>query len=75
MLQSDRNDQDEIRERSRSTKEDADHQGIGEPEEGIRLPVPGYADDDQASFLGVDEPVVSPDDRGTPPPQTLPPKH
>jgi hypothetical protein len=57
-----------VNKRSRTTKEQADQQGIGEPEEGVRLPVPGYAEDDQASFLGVDEPVVPEDERGSPPP-------
>jgi len=61
----DRNDPDQVKERSRSRKE-APSQGIGGEEEGVRLPVPGYAGDDQASFLGVDEPVVPPDDRGEP---------
>ena len=67
MPQSDRNDPDEVRERSRSRK-DAPGQSIGSEEEGVRLPVPGYAEDDQASFLGVDEPVVPPGDRGDPAP-------
>jgi hypothetical protein len=61
-------DRDEPKDRSRTTKEDADHQGIGELAQGVRLPVPGYAEDDHTSFLGVDEPVVPDDDRGSPPP-------
>ncbi len=69
MPSTDRNDPDEIRRRSRADKTD-DEQGIGEPEEGVRLPVSGYAEDDDTSFLGVDEPVVAPDDQGTPPPAT-----
>ena len=59
---------EEIKKRSRVTKEQADNQGIGTPEDGVRLPVPSYAEDDQTSFLGVDEPVVKPDERGNPPP-------
>ena len=67
MSQPGRNDPDEVRKRSRGRK-DAPGQGIGREEEGVRLPVPGYAEDDQASFLGVDEPVVPPADRGEPAP-------
>ncbi|MDQ3657401.1 MAG: hypothetical protein M3457_20290 [Chloroflexota bacterium] len=71
-----RNARDEVRKRSRASKEQADRQGrqsrqgIGETEQGIRLPVPGYAEDDQSSFLGVDEPVVEPEQQGSPPPAT-----
>jgi hypothetical protein len=68
MPQSDRNDPDEVRERSRSRKDDP-NQGIGGEEAGVRLPVPTYTEDDQASFLGVDEPVVPPGDHGEPPPE------
>ncbi len=64
MRASRRNEQAEIKRRSRSTKDDADTQGIGHPAEGIRLPVPSYTEDDQASFLGVDEPVVEREDQG-----------
>ena len=65
MRASRRNERDEVKKRSRATKAQADKQGIGESEEGIRLPVPGYAGDDQTSFLGVDEPVVEPAQRGS----------
>lgn len=65
-----RNERDEVKKRSRATKAGADKQGIGEPEAGIRLPVPGYTEDDQTSFLGVDEPVVESEQRGSPPPAT-----
>lgn len=61
---------DDIRKRSRTSKEQADHQGIGAPEAGYRLPVPGYAEDDHTSDLGVDEPVVEPAVQGSPPPPT-----
>lgn len=68
MTRPDRDDPDEIRERSRSRK-DGPNEGIGSEEEGVRTPVPGYAEgDDHTSFLGVDEPVVPPADRGDPPP-------
>jgi len=67
MPGTDRNDPDEIRRRSRAGKA-GDDQGIGEPGDGVRLPVPGYAEDAGVNFLGVDEPVVPPDDQGTPPP-------
>lgn len=68
MSKPDRNDPDEIRERSRSRKDDP-NEGIGSEEEGIRLPAPSYADgDDHTTFLGVNEPVVPPEDRGAPPP-------
>lgn len=70
MRASRRNERDEIRKRSRATKSQAGEHGIGEPEEGIRLPVPGYAEDDQTSFLGVDEPIVEPEQRGSNPPAT-----
>ena len=70
MRASRRNEKAEVKKRSRSTKEDADTQGIGQPAEGIRLPVPSYTEDDQASFLGVDEPVISREDQGAPPPST-----
>jgi hypothetical protein len=64
---------EDIKKRSRVTKAQADAEGsgIGTPADGIRLSVPSYTDDDQTSFLGVDEPVVDVDDRGAPPP--LPP--
>ncbi len=70
MRASRRNEKTEVKKRSRSTKEDADTQGIGQPAEGIRLPVPSYTEDDQASFLGVDEPVVSGEDHGASTPST-----
>lgn len=55
MASSDRNDPDEIRKRSRSRK-DAPREGIGGEEEGIRLPVPSYTEDDR----GGDEAGVDP---------------
>lgn len=64
MRASKRNQQAEIRKRSRSTKDDADTQGIGHPAEGVRLPVTSYTEDDGASFLGVDEPIVEREDQG-----------
>ncbi len=60
----------EIQERSRTTIEDAGKQGIGEPAEGIELPVPSYTDSGGVSDLGVDEPVVPIPLRGDPPPET-----
>ncbi len=63
-----RQSREEIKKRSRVTKDQADEQVTGTREDGVRAPVPGYASDDQASFLGVDEPILSPDDRGDPPP-------
>jgi len=70
-----RNTREEIKKRSRVTKEQADTEGtgIGTPAAGIRLTVPAYTEDDQTSFLGVDEPVVDVDDRGAPPPPQVPP--
>ncbi len=69
MSSSDRDDPDEIRERSRGRK-DGPNEGIGEVEEGVRTAVPGYAEgDDHTTFLGVDEPVVPPADRGDSPPE------
>lgn len=65
-----RDDKADVQERSRATKEDGDHQGIGQPAEGIRLPVPSYAEDDQTSFLGQDEPIVPPALAGSPAPKT-----
>ena len=70
MRASRRNERDEVKKRSRATKAQAGSHGIGEPESGIRLPVPGYAETDQTSFLGVDEPVVEPEQRGSPQPAT-----
>jgi len=70
MRASRRNARDEVKKRSRANKDQADQQGIGKPQEGIRLPVPGYAEDDQTSFLGVDEPEVGPEQQGSPPPAT-----
>jgi len=70
MRASRRNEKTEVKKRSRSTKDDADTQGIGQPAKGIRLPVPSYTEDDQASFLGVDEPVVSGEDHGASTPST-----
>jgi len=70
MRASRRNERDEIRKRSRATKAQADKQGVSESEEGVRLPAPGYTEDGQASFLGVDEPVVEPGQRGSPPSTT-----
>ncbi len=63
-----RQSREAIKKRSRVTKEQADRQGRGDPGDGVRLPVPSYAEDDQTSFLGVDEPVLGPDERGEPPP-------
>ena len=75
MSRPDRIDPDETRARSR-TRKDAPDQGIGEEEGGVRLPVPGYTEDDTTSFLGVDEPVVPPGDRGKAAPETpLPTRH
>ncbi len=70
MRASRRNEKAEVKKRLRSTKEDADTQGLGQPVEGIRLPVPSYTEDDQSSFLGVDEPVVSREDHGASTPST-----
>lgn len=61
---------EEIQKRSRTTIEEAGKQGIGEPAEGIELPVPSYADSGGVSDLGVDEPVVPIPLRGDPPPDT-----
>jgi hypothetical protein len=59
-------DREEIAQRSRSRKETPG-------DEGVRLPVPGYASEGGVSDLGVDEPVVEPDERGTPaPPPEMP---
>lgn len=64
MAKPDRDDPDEIRERSRSRK-DGPNEGIGEEEEGVRTSVPGYAEgDDHTTFLGVEEPVVPLGERG-----------
>lgn len=60
----------EIQKRSRTTIEEAGKQGIGEPAEGIELPVPSYTDSGGVSDLGVDEPVVPVPLRGDPPPDT-----
>jgi hypothetical protein len=65
-----RKQRDEVKKRSRTTKEQADEQGMGETGEGVRLPVPSYTEDDHASFPGVDEPVVDPEDQGSSPPAT-----
>lgn len=59
-----RQTREEIKQRSRATKEHAETEGIGTPEDGIRLPVPSNVEDDQASFLGVEEPVLDADERG-----------
>ncbi len=61
---------EEIQKRSRTTIEEAGKQGIGEPADGIELPVPSYADSGGVSDLGVDEPVVPIPLRGDPPPDT-----
>ena len=58
---------EEIQKRSRTTIEEAGKQGIGEPEEGIELPVPTYTDPGGVSDLGVDEPVVPRPLQGNPP--------
>lgn len=58
---------EEIQKRSRTTIEEADEQGIGEPEEGVELSVPSYSDAGGVSDLGVDEPVVPIPLRGDPP--------
>lgn len=52
-----RSDKD-IRKRERLTIDEARQQGIGEAAEGESLVVPPVTEDDRASFLGVDEPVV-----------------
>ena len=54
---------EEVKQSSRATKEHAENQGSGTPD-GTRLPVPSYAEGDQTSFLGVDEPVLDADERG-----------
>jgi hypothetical protein len=51
-------EQDEIRERERTTIDEAREEGIGEPEEGVDLPMPSYTESGGVSDLGVDEPVV-----------------
>ncbi|HEV2067045.1 MAG TPA: hypothetical protein VGR08_09410 [Thermomicrobiales bacterium] len=61
---------EEIQKRSRTTIEEAGEQGIGEPEQGIELSVPSYADAGGVSDLGVDEPVVPIPLRGDPPTDT-----
>ena len=61
---------EEIQKRSRTTIEEAGEQGIGEPEEGIELPMPSYTDPGGVSDLGVDEPVVPRPLRGAPSPDT-----
>jgi hypothetical protein len=63
-----RHSREAIKKRSRVTKWQADRQGHGDPVDGVRLPVPSCAEDDQTSFLGVDEPVLGSDERGEPPP-------
>jgi hypothetical protein len=55
-------DRDEVVARSRSRKEP------DIPEEGVRLPAPDYTREGESGFLGVEEPVVSPAERGDPPP-------
>ncbi len=60
----------EIQKRSRTTIEEAGKQGIGEPEEGIELPMPSYTDPGGVSDLGVDEPVVPRPLQGHPAPDT-----
>lgn len=57
---------EEIQKRSRTTIDEAGKQGIGEPEEGVELPVPSYTDSGGVSDLGVDEPVVPIPLRGNP---------
>jgi hypothetical protein len=59
-------DHADIAARSRGRKERAG-------EEGERLPATDYTSDGDANFLGVDEPVVSPAERGEAPPD--PPLH
>lgn len=61
---------EEIQKRSRTTIDEAGKQGIGEPEEGVELPVPSYTDSGGVSDLGVDEPVVPIPLRGSPPADT-----
>jgi hypothetical protein len=46
-----RNTREELKKRSRATKEQAGNGGIGTPADGIRLSVPSYAEDDHTSFL------------------------
>ena len=65
-----RESREEIQKRSRITIDEAGKQGIGEPEEGIELPVPSYTDPGGVSDLGVDEPVVPIPLQGDPPPDT-----
>lgn len=62
-------DRERIQKRERTTIDEAREQGTGEPEPGIDPAVPSYADPGGVSDLGVDEPVVPPDDRGEDPPE------
>ena len=57
----------DIQEQERTTVDEAREQGIGQPEEGIELKAPSYADPGGVADLGADEPVVPPRLRGTPP--------
>jgi len=75
MRASRRNARAEIKKRSRASKDEVGRegqgrQGIGEPEEGVRLPASDYANEPLASFPGVTEPAVEPDQRGAPAPAT-----
>lgn len=62
------NDRD-IKQRERTTTDEARRQGIGEPEEGVELDVPSLTDPGGTSDLGVDEPIVPRPLRGTPSPE------
>ena len=72
MRASRRNARDEIRKRSRASKDEQrqGREGIGEPENGVRLPASGYADEPPAGFPGVAEPELEPAQRGASPPAT-----
>ena len=60
--------QKDIKQRERTTIDEAREQGIGEAPDGVELSVPSYADDGGTSDLGVDEPVVPKPLRGEPSP-------
>jgi hypothetical protein len=68
MTHEEYDDQEEIQNRERTTIDEAREEGIGKPEEGVELEMPSYTDPGGVSDLGVDEPVVPPGLRGSPPP-------
>jgi hypothetical protein len=59
-----RTDRDDTKARQRATIDEARDEGIGEPEDGVELAVPSYADTGGVADLGVDEPVVPKDAQG-----------